>query len=184
MAPNLAPVSLAVPASATWQTQLMALSSLSVHALISSCVPDLQLPPLPRIPLLTLLSRPTLSAISFSKPSQVPSFGLGIYLPLPLTPKHILCISMMTQTASIFQSVTYCLFATTHPTIKPRAHIILIFHPQHPPNCIICSRLSRLLAFNFSKCQKFMPSNVQLQLRSLSRIGRISSAELLKFKCA
>lgn len=154
MAPNLAPVSLAVPASATWQTQLMALSSLSIHALVSSCVPDLQLPPLPTIPPLTLLSRPTLSAMSFSKLSQVPSFGTGIYLPLPLTPKHILCISMMTQTASIFQSVASCLFVTTHPTTKPRAHIIFVFHPQHPPNCFICSRLSRLLAFNLSKCQK------------------------------
>ena len=88
--------------SATCHIQIEALSPLPKPALISRCMPGPELPPLPRMLLLSLPSRPALSAISVIKPFQVPSVGTRICHPLHFTSKHFLCTSTVIDSASIF----------------------------------------------------------------------------------
>lgn len=128
--------------SATRHIQPGALSPLSTPALISSCVPDAQQPPLPKMLLPPLLSRPTPSAVSFPKPSQVPSVGTGVCLPHSSPPT----LYLNCDPGSIdFWLAAY--YVCHSPVTEFWAHILFIFHPQHLSKCF------RLVAFNLSKCQ-------------------------------
>lgn len=111
---------------ATWHTlQPGALSLLSTHAFISSCVPN------PELPLLTnatsyLSHKTNAKCYILPKTSKVPSVETRIHLPLPCILKT-LPLNLNYNPVSInFSLVAFCL-SQPNPSLNPGS-MLLLFH--------------------------------------------------------